>query len=233
MMCRWQNGGVLLRKMVMFRVLIALVLLGLAGVAFVGVTNWWMVRQGRGKIARGIATVPARDVAVVLGTSPTLRGNPNQFFVGRMDTAAELYRTGKVKHLLVSGDNGSRGYDEPTAMRDALMKRGVPEGAITLDYAGFRTLDTMARAHAVFGLTQCTVVTDDFHLARSIYLARAHGIDAIGCSSPRIPWEWSKKTRMREIASRTAAWLDVWVLRTKPRYYGPKVEIRVASVREG
>ncbi len=142
-----------------------------------------------------------------------------------MDTAAALYHAGKVKHLLVSGDNSRKTYDEPTAMRDALIARGVPSAAITLDYAGFRTLDTMARARAVFGLRRCTIVTDDFHLPRSLFLAEAHGLDAAGCQSAPVPWRWSKKTRLREIASRTIAWLDVCVLRTKPKFYGPRVEI--------
>lgn len=194
--------------------------------ALVGGVNWWMLHRTRARISTTIEATPANNVAIVLGTSPTFRGASNPFFTHRMDTAAALYHAGRVKHLLVSGDNSRKSYDEPTAMRDALIVRGVPADAITLDYAGFRTLDTMARARAVFGLRRCTVVTDDFHLARSLFLADAHGLDAIGCQSASVPWRWSKKTRLREIASRVAAWLDVCV-RTKPKFYGPPVEIRV------
>ena len=146
-----------------------------------------------------------------------------------MDAAARLFREGKVKHLLVSGDNRRSDYDEPTDMQAALVARGVPESAITLDYAGFRTLDSMARAKRVFGLNRVTIVTDDFHLARAVFLARAHGLEAVGFSSAAVPFKWSKKTRVREVAARVQAWLDIYVLATKPRFYGPPVEIRVAA----
>lgn len=128
--------------------------------------------------------LPPREVGLVLGTSPrVVGGRRNLHFEGRMDLAARLWLDGKVKRLLVSGDNGTRGYDEPTAMKRALLERGVPEDALTLDYAGFRTLDSVARAKSVFGVESLTIITDDFHLPRAIYLARAHGIDAIGCGA--------------------------------------------------
>jgi len=206
------------------------VLLGIA--ALTAGANWWVLRSTRLRIVAKLEELPQNDVGLVLGTSPVLRaGTPNPFFVGRMDLAAALYHSGQVKHLLVSGDNSRPDYDEPTAMRAALVARGVPEEAITRDYAGFRTLDTMARAQAVFGLHRCTVITDDFHLPRSLFLARAHGLEAVGCASVPVAWQWSKKTRMREVASRTVAWLDVCVLGTKPKFYGPRVELGVASSR--
>lgn len=213
----------------------------LVGVAFAIATiavasgaNWWVLHHTRSWIVAQPEALPVNDVGLVLGTSPKLRGGtPNPFFVGRMDLAAALYRSGQVKHLLVSGDNGRPEYDEPTAMRDALIARGVPEEAITRDFAGFRTLDTMARAQAVFGLRRCTVITDDFHLPRSLFLARAYGLDAVGCASVPVAWQWSKKTRTREVASRVVAWLDVSILGTKPKFYGPREEIVVASSQPG
>jgi SanA protein len=203
---------------------------GLLGCA---ATNWWMLRSTRSARFDRVQQVPENDVAVVLGTSPVIAGRwSNPFFEGRMNVAAELYRAGKIKHLLVSGDNSRKEYDEPSAMRDALIQRGVPADRVTLDYAGFRTLDTMARATAVFGLTRCTIVSDDFHLARCLFLARAHGLDAIGCAAPPVRRAWSRKTRLREVASRAAAWLDVCVLRTKPKFYGPKVKISLVQPAE-
>ena len=188
--------------------------------------NWWIVRSSRAFVFSKLADVPVNDVALVLGTSPLIGGKwPNPFFENRMDAAAGLYTAGKVRHLLLSGDNSRRQYDEPTAMREALIRRGVPAAAITLDYAGFRTLDSMARARAIFDLTRCTLVTDDFHLPRSLFLARTHGLQAVGFSSQPVPWKWSKKTRFREVGSRVKAWFDVFVLRTKPHFYGPKVPI--------
>lgn len=180
---------------------------------------------GRGRIYFDPNRVPARGVAIVLGTSPRFRTSANPFFESRMEAAAKLWERGKVRHFIVSGDNSRRTYDEPTAMRDALVSRGVPAGAVTLDYAGFRTLDTMARAVAVFGQREVTIVTDDFHLPRSVFLAEAHALDAIAFGGRPVPLQWSKKTRAREVVSRIAAWLDVYILHTKPKFFGPPVAV--------
>jgi SanA protein len=213
------------RKVVVFVIGAVLV----ACVVVAGI-NWWMIKETRGAIAIRSSALHQNSVAIVLGTAPTIGGGRwrNPFFEGRMDAAVELFRDGKVAHLLVSGDNSRKTYDEPSAMRDALIARGVPESAITLDYAGFRTLDTMARARAVFGQRRVTVITDDFHLPRSLFLARAHGLDAVGYSARPVPWTWSKKTRCREVVSRVKAWLDVYVLKTNPKFYGPPVHIDIA-----
>ena len=217
------------------RIAAGLVLLGGAGtLALIGFANWWLPRTTRPHIIRDRAQLPNNDVGLVLGTSPRLsQGSPNPFFEGRMTTAAELYRAGKVRHLLVSGDNGRKTYDEPTAMRDALIKRGVPAEAIALDYAGFRTLDSMARAKAVFGLQRFTIVTDGFHQPRAVFLARSLGLDAVGFPSQHVPFRWSKKTRSREIGSRVKACLDVYVLYTQPKFYGPPVTIRITERDSG
>jgi len=196
----------------------------------IAVSNWWIVRSTRDRIGLSVSDVPETDVALVLGTAPTIGAGrwSNPFFEARMNAAAELFRAGKVRHLLLSGDNSRKTYDEPTAMRDALVQRGVPGAAITLDYAGFRTLDSVVRAGAVFQLQRLTVVTDDFHLPRALFLAGAHGLEAFGYQPQPVPLKWSKKTRLREVGSRVKACLDVFILRTEPRFYGPTVEIKVA-----
>jgi SanA protein len=213
------------------RLLAILTLLGGAmTLAALGLSNWWIARSSAAHLVTDLRQLPAHDVGLVLGTSPKLGGGgSNPFFEGRMSTAAELYRAGKVRHLLVSGDNGRKSYDEPTAMRDSLIARGVPSAAITLDYAGFRTLDSMARAKAVFGLQRFTIVTDRFHQPRAIFLARSLGLKVVGFPSRQVPNRWSKKTRSREIGSRLKACLDVYVLRTQPKFYGPPVAIRIAG----
>ncbi|MCE9610104.1 MAG: YdcF family protein [Chthoniobacter sp.] len=191
-----------------------------------------MRATGRERIYFDPDLVPPREVAVVLGTAPTIQGRSNLFFESRMNACAELWRRGKVRHFIVSGDNGRKTYDEPTAMRDALISRAVPASAITLDYAGFRTLDTMARAAAVFGQRKITVVTDDFHLPRALFLAEAHGLDAIGFGGKPVPVKYSRKTRTREVASRIAAWIDVNALHTKPRFFGPPVTVPVTAMSD-
>jgi SanA protein len=194
-------------------------------VVAVAAINFWMIWRARPRIMASLKELPATDIGIVLGTSPRLAGRPNLFFEGRMDAAAELYRAHRVRHLLVSGDNGTRGYDEPTAMKSALLARGVPASAMTLDYAGFRTLDTMARARAVFGVKKAILITDPFHQARSLFLADAFGINAIGYPARPLPIGTSLKTHLRELASRTVAFFDIYVLHTKPRFYGPPVKL--------
>ena len=203
-------------------------------VLFLVITNVWVLLSGNSARCDSLDAVPARDVAVVLGTSPRLAsGWANPFFESRIDAAARLYKAGKVRHLLVSGDNRTKDYDEPTAMRDALVKRGVPADAVSLDFAGLRTLDTVERARVIFGLTEAVIVTDDFHLARSLFLAKAKGLNAVGIHGVPVPWKWSKKTRCREVVSRAMAWLDVYVLGTKPRHYGPREHLPIYAKSTG
>ena len=197
-----------------------------AALALVG-SSAWMFFGAKGRTYSSLSGVPENEVGLVLGTAPKEGQNP--FFEGRMDAAAKLYHSGKVRHLLLSGDNGTRGYDEPTAMKKALLSRGIPESALHLDYAGFRTLDSMARAQAVFGVQEVTVITDDFHLPRSLFLADAFGLKAVGFSSPHVPFALSKKTLTREVCARAAALVDVYVLHRQPRFYGPKVDLLLAS----
>jgi SanA protein len=191
--------------------------------------NWWLIQAHDRHIYLELAKVPPRDVALVLGTSPGSLKNRNAFFEARMSTAERLWKEGKVRHFLVSGDNGSREYDEPTAMQNALVARGVPATAITCDYAGFRTLDSMVRARRVFGLGKVTIVTDDWHLPRALFLADAAGMDAVGVCLVQVPWNASARTRVREWFSSVNAIADVYLFGTEPKFLGDPVAIPVAS----
>ena len=135
-----------------------------------------------------------------------------------MSTTAALWHARKLKRIIVSGDNRRKDYDEPTAMLNALVARGVPADKIIRDYAGFRTLDSMFRAVNAFKVTSAIVVTDDWHLPRALFLARRAGIAAIGVASRDVPWNIAPGTRIREILSRVKAVLDIYVLDTKPHF---------------
>jgi SanA protein len=173
-----------------------------------------------------ITDVPARRVGLLLGTGKTTRGGwSNPHFVNRVQAAAELYRAGKIERILVSGDNHVKGYDEPTDMKDALVATGVPEQAIALDYAGFRTFDSIVRAKKVFGVSDCTVISDRFHNYRSLFIARRYGIDAVAYCAEDVPLRYSVKTKVRECAARLKAVLDLYVLHTKPHFLGAPVTI--------
>lgn len=124
----------------------------LLGIAFSLYANIRVVKTAEDRMYSTVESVPYKKVALLLGTNPVNKwGRPNPYFTNRINTAAELYHAGKVDFIIASGDNHTRQYDEPTAMRDSLMAHGVPEDRIVLDFAGFRTLDSVVRAKEVFG----------------------------------------------------------------------------------
>ncbi|RYZ10179.1 MAG: hypothetical protein EOO73_00980 [Myxococcales bacterium] len=166
--------------------------------------------------------LPAARVALVLGCSPRVAGGRrNQFFIARMAAAAELYHSGKASYLLLSGDNSRPSYDEPTEMKLALEGLGVPSERLVLDYAGFRTLDSVVRAKEVFGVKRVIVVSQHFHNVRAVYLARARGLEAFGYDAAEVGGLGGAWPKVREVASRIFAVLDVRVFGTRARFGGP------------
>ncbi len=206
---------------------LAVLTLAICGISFTVATNQAVLLSAHGRVHTDLASLPDEPVGLVLGTSPKIGGLRNVFFEHRMNAAAELYRAGKVKKLLVSGDNGSTYYDEPTAMRDALISRGIPSSDIVLDYAGFRTLDSVVRAKTVFGLKHLTIVTDDFHLPRALYIAQERGLDAVGYQSKPVKRADSPWTYTREVGARSLVWLDLHILNRQPKFNGPPEPIHV------
>lgn len=200
----------------------AMALCAAVGVGAIVGSEWWVVAAARGRVHAAATDVSACDVALVLGTNPLVDSvRRNLFFEYRMDAAAELFAGGKVRHLIVSGDNHTDEYDEPTAMREALVKRGVPESAITLDYAGFRTLDSVVRVRTVFGQERVVVVSQAFHCERAVFIARRHGIEAQGYVARMPGGAPGRMVRAREMLARTRAVLDVCVLNARPKFDGP------------
>jgi SanA protein len=179
-----------------------------------------------GRIFRSTETVPVNEVALVLGTAKTTRqGNANLHFTQRIAAAAALFHVGKVQHLLVSGDNHIASYDEPTDMRDALITAGVPDSAITCDYAGFRTLDSVVRAKTVFGLQRCTIVSEEFHCPRALWIAQRHGLEAVAFAAPDLSLRWSARVKAREYLARAWCALDLYVMNRGPKFSGPREPI--------
>ena len=202
------------------------VLLSLATIGAV----WLVHRAATGRVYDDLTRMPDNDVALVLGTSPrTSSGEHNLHFDNRMAAAARLFHAGRVRHLLLSGDNGTRGYDEPADMKTALLALGVPADAMTLDDAGFRTLDSVVRARAVFGQTHLTVVTDRFHAFRALFLAQHEGVNAIAYPSRDVDVTASLKSRVRECGADLKACLDLWVFHTRPKFLGEPIPVRIAN----
>ncbi|WP_283132869.1 SanA/YdcF family protein [Rhizohabitans arisaemae] len=171
---------------------------------------------------RPAAAVPATPVALVLGAGIPY-GTPSPMLARRLDLAADLYRTGKVRAILLSGDNGRKDYDEPTVMRDYLTARGLPAHKLVLDYAGFDTWDSCVRAREVFGAHRLTVVSQNFHLPRAVALCRAAGLEAygVGDDSARVWPELTYGYAAREFLAAGKGFLDAVVLRSEPRFPGP------------
>ncbi len=172
------------------------------------------------------AEVPPRPVGLVLGCSPTLRdGRENLFFRHRIECAAALFHSGKVRVLLLSGDHSRPEYDEPGAMRQALHDLGVPPEGMVLDYAGFSTFDSMVRARDVFGLDSLIVVSQRSHALRALYLADALGIDAVGAEAKDVGRQAGIRTKTREALARVRTLLDVHFWGRQPKFLGPRVHV--------
>lgn len=191
-------------------------------------------RAADGRVYDDVTAVPARRVALVLGCARTLgNGRTNLFFRHRVRAAAGLYHAGRAEFIIVSGDNHRAGYDEPGDMKQDLVALGVPAERIYCDYAGFRTLDSVVRARTVFGQTQITVVSQAFHNERALFIARHHGVDAIGFNAPGVGRRYSFTTLCREQFARVKTVLDVFVLRTPPKFGGPPVTIGLQTPQAG
>ena len=193
--------------------------------------NWWVVRASRGRVYTDVRNVPAQRVALLLGTAKRVRsGAPNAFFTYRIQAAIELYRSGKIQKIIVSGDNGQVAYNETEDMRASLEAAGIPATAIVNDHAGFRTLDSVLRAESVFGQTEFVVISQEFHVRRAIFIARAHDLDAIGYVA-RDPANTaaSRKVYLREVGARVKAWLDCYLLGTRPKFDGPSEPISFSN----
>lgn len=181
--------------------------------------NFWIVSTTRESIFYEVADVPSRRVALLLGTSKqTTHGNTNIYFKERIEAAVKLYQLGIIQHIIVSGDNRTVYYNEPRDMLQALQAHGVPQAAITLDYAGFRTLDSVVRSKEVFGQDELLIITQDFHCYRALFIARFYEIDAIAFSADNKD-ELPLELAIREMLARANTVLDLYVFDTDP-YFG-------------
>jgi SanA protein len=183
--------------------------------------DWFVSASTAGFVHDRLADVPPAPVALLLGTSPRYAGRPNLYYAARIKAAAELFAAGKVAGVIVSGDNRRSDYNEPATMRNDLVRAGVPGEFVTMDFAGFRTLDSVVRAQFVFRQKRIIVVSQRFHAQRAVFIARHFGLDAEGYAAEDPDWSWRVRVRAREVFARAMACLDVWVLDRKPHFLGP------------
>ncbi|MTI32779.1 SanA/YdcF family protein [Xanthovirga aplysinae] len=196
-------------------------------VGFALFTNLWVVLTTRDQVYNDVDKLPDHDVALVLGTSKRLtNGKPNPFFYQRIEAAAELYQKRKVRHFILSGDNRSRYYNEPIDMKKALMELGVPDTLITLDYAGLRTLDSIVRCKEIFGQKNVTIITQEFHSYRALFISDNYSMKA-DVYSPDHPISNSFKVRFREVMARPKAVIDIFITKKQPKFMGEKESIKM------
>jgi len=177
-------------------------------------------------ISDDMANVKPNNVGLLLGTSRNLKnGAKNDFFFNRIDAAVELFKGGKIRNIIISGDNSKADYNEPTDMKAELVKNGIPDSLIYLDYAGFRTLDAVVRARDIFGQNSFIVISQKFHNERAVYLARKFGIDAFGYNAKEVQAYKGFKTKLREFFARDKMFLDL-LFGVKPKFLGEKIIVK-------
>ena len=206
--------------------LLSVIVIILLATAFVICCNRTVIHAAKGKMYSDVSAIPSNRVGVLLGTSPVGRsGKPNKFYVYRIEACVALYQAGKIERILVSGDNSRTTYDEPTRIKEDLIAAGVPDSVIYLDYAGFRTLDSMVRAKEVFGLNSFTIISQPFHNERALFITSRKGIDGVAYNAQDVQVKrWQIRMTVREWLARTKAVLDIHTGK-QPHFLGEQIAI--------
>lgn len=171
--------------------------------------NVWVISQTSDRVYFSLNGLPRTDVGLALGTSRYYRdGSPNGYFEARMDAAATLYRSGAVQQLSLSGDHREDSYNEPQFMLEALLDRGIPESALSLDGDGLDTQASMRGAKRDFPTSKITVVSQRFHVYRALYYAQRLQLDAVAYCADDVEGSSSLRLRVREWLARAKACVD-------------------------
>ncbi|PIR48036.1 protein SanA [Candidatus Uhrbacteria bacterium CG10_big_fil_rev_8_21_14_0_10_50_16] len=206
-------------------VLPLLIVAGLAAFLLIGYADFVVNKAAEGHAYTSIAEMPHTKTALLLGTSKYVPdGRDNLFYTYRMNAAVELFEAGKVDYILISGDNGTLQYSEPKMMQTDLLDRGIPSDRIYLDYAGFRTWDSVVRANKVFLENNFVIVSQAFQNQRALYIAQTNGIEAIAYNVQDVSVARSPRIWLRERLARVKVLLDV-LLHTQPKFLGDTIEI--------
>ena len=181
--------------------------------------------RARNRVYDNIDELPYNKVGLVLGTTKYVYGSTlNPYYINRIDAAAQLFFEGKVEYIIVSGDNGQIEYNEPIKMKQDLIEKGIPEDRIFPDYAGFRTLDSIVRSREIFSQEKITVISQEFHNERAVFIALSKDIDAVGYNAKDVSYKTGFKTNVREIFARVKMMFDLAV-GVQPKFLGEKITI--------
>lgn len=198
----------------------------LIGIGSILCCNWIIEGTTKPYVYSDINQIPTTMVGLVLGTSEYVAtGKINYYFKYRIDAAAKLYHSGKIRFIIVSGDNGTRYYNEPRAMINALVKKGVPRSKIFPDYAGFRTLDSVIRCREIFSQNRFIIISQEFHNERAVFLARYNKMEAYAYNAKQAKNSFWLKSNGREILARVKVFIDI-LTQKQPKFGGKKIEIK-------
>ena len=200
------------RRQILYSSIAILVILAI----IVALCNISVDRNAEGRTFSNINDVPTMQTALLLGTNPKTRDGkrPSSFYLARINATAELYKHGKFRQLIISGDR-REGYDEPQTMRHDLIERGVPDSIIMMDGQGYRTLLSMRNIKQHFRVNDMIIISQKWHNERSIFLADKMNIKAVGYNAddvrhPRAIW-----THIRELLARVKLFIDLYVTHRK------------------
>jgi SanA protein len=178
-----------------------------------------------GKLYSSLDKIPPNHAGILLGTAKYLSGGYlNPYYKYRIDAAVQLVKAGKVKFLIVSGDNGRTEYNEPEMMKADLIAAGVDSNRIYLDFAGFRTFDSMIRLKKIFSQNSVTIISQEFHNQRAMFIAQKEGIAAVGYNARDVPKNAGVRMQVREKFARVKLFAD-YLFEATPKFLGPKVQI--------
>ncbi|MES2589539.1 MAG: ElyC/SanA/YdcF family protein [Bacteroidota bacterium] len=188
--------------------------------------DYWVSYKTKNQTFDSVSEIPYNEVGLLLGTSKYLKhGSENSYYSHRITAAFELYKNKKIKFILISGDNGNVSYNEPQMMKEDLIALGIPANKIFLDYAGFRTLDSVIRANKVFMLSKMTVISQKFHNERAIYIANEYDLKMIGFNAKDVSQSFGFKVKLREKFARINMLLDL-LFGKDPKFLGEQIAIK-------
>lgn len=194
-------------------------------VATVYYCNWRIEQSAKSKLYDDINKIPINEVGLLLGTSKYVAENRiNPYYAYRIEAAVELLKANKIKYIIVSGDNRQKNYNEPKMMRADLIKAGIDPKVIFMDYAGFRTYDSILRLKKVFGQNKATIISQKFHNERAIYIATRADMDVIGFNARNVSVSAGRKVQLREKLARLKVFID-FIFNVKPKFLSERIEI--------
>jgi len=194
---------------------------------FIFYCSYQVEKNAKGKLSTDVSEIPYNKVGLLLGTCKTMddRVTINPFWKFRLEAAYALWKANKIDRILISGDNGWHGYNEPQDFMDEFIAMGIPDSCLVCDFAGFRTHDSVIRCKKIFGQKKVTIISQEFHNERALFIARKYGLEAVGFNANDVSFRSGLYTFFREKAARVLLFLDLYVLDTQPHFLGKKISI--------